>query len=255
MQVGGVVAPVAPVTLDADQEAVELVGVVGHTRADVPCAVTQARRIRQRVVRMPGIEHRRAVTAAGVLRAAGEAPATGHAGRGIAEDGFLLRVADLGVDLAAFAEGERGAAEHVDVLLFRGQVAILLRWIPQAALGRRRGFGLARNGAQVGAARKGDQVRRRRIIVEHRAVRADAAVGTAAEVGAAEELRVGGVIAPRARVAGADPLAVLAVADLDRVGLADIQAEECVPAILGQVAGTGGQGGLLGSHPRSRYAG
>ena len=89
-------------------------------------------------------------------------------------------------------------------------------------------------------------MRRRRIIVEHRAVRANAAVGTAAEVGAAEELCVGSVIAPLARVAGTDPLAVLAVADLDRVGLADIQAEECVPAILGQVAGTGGQGGLLG---------
>ncbi|KAG0771659.1 hypothetical protein G6F22_016297 [Rhizopus arrhizus] len=58
VQVGGVVAPVAPVALDADQEAVELVGVVGHARADIPGRVAHAdRRTRGRVVRVVRAQH------------------------------------------------------------------------------------------------------------------------------------------------------------------------------------------------------
>ncbi len=81
-------------------------------------------------------------------------------------------------------------------------------------------------------------------VVIHRAIRTDASAGAAIEVGAAEELGIV-AIAPRTDVAGADPLAVLAIADLDRVGLADVQAEEGIPAVSGQIAGAGGQGRLL----------
>ncbi len=137
VQVGGVVAPVTPVALDADQEAVELIGVVGHARADIPGRVAQARGLAlDRIVGMGRRQHHGARAAAGIARAKGIAPAAGDAGRCVAEDRFLLRVADLGVDLAAFAEGEAGAAEHVDVLLFRREITELLRRIPQAALGR-----------------------------------------------------------------------------------------------------------------------
>ena len=81
--------------------------------------------------------------------------------------------------------------------------------------------------------------------IEHRAIGTHAAGGTARQVGTAQELRVCSVVTPAPDIAGADPLAVLAVADLDRVGLADVQAEERIPAIAGQVAGAGSEGRLL----------
>ncbi len=193
-------------------------------------------------------QHHGARAAAGIARAKRIAPAAGHAGGRVAEDRFLLRVADLGVDLAAFTEGEAGAAEHVDVLLFRGQITVQLVRIPQAALCGHRGIGLARDGGQALAAGQRHELgrgARRDAVVEYRAVRTHATAGAVVEVGAAEELGVV-AIAPRTDVARADPLAVLAITDLDRVGLANVQAEERVPAVGGQVAGTGGQGGLLG---------
>src|SRR5262249_44967639 len=147
----------------------------------------------------------------------------------VVEEERLVRIAAFRVTLEAVGDVEAQVAEAVDVLRLRRQVAELAG-LPQATATRivRHEVGeavAARQALIVAGVRAGRNAH---------SPRGGARRGAGTDV-AREELRRTAV-APSTRIAGTDPIAVLSIRDLDRVGLRCLDVEVGVVPLRGAIA-------------------
>ncbi|MNN08009.1 hypothetical protein D3C81_1208520 [compost metagenome] len=207
VQVGGVHIPFAPASFDTQQEAGELVGVVGEARADIECRIAQACIHAEGIVGMVRTQHRGTGAAAGIHRPARITPRTGDAIGRVVERVLLLGVAELAVQLEVVGQHEGAACKQIPEFLAGAQAAEILR-LPQAAAAD---IGRADTGKLFAAGQRLIKTGGRVTDVADRRIATDGAIGGDGAVEREELAASNALIAIRREVAVADPLAIASV--------------------------------------------